>query len=179
MQGKNKNISLFRSRIDRRSFVKWSSLATGTLLGPGVLVSCDNKSQEIIDPVREERIIRTGCPAHNCGGKCLLKIYVQNGIITRIETDDRQTDDISDPQLRACIRGRSYRKRQYHPDRLKYPLVRTGERGEGKFSKISWDTANDIMYSKISGVIEKYGLEENIPWEDYSCPIRDWLVYKY
>jgi len=157
MQEKNKDISLFRSRIDRRNFVKWSSLATGTLLGPGVLVSCDNKSQEIIDPVREERIIRTGCPAHNCGGKCLLKVYVQNGIITRIETDDRQKDDISDPQLRACIRGRSYRKRQYHPDRLKYPLVRTGERGEGKFRKISWDTAYDIMYSKISGVIEKYG----------------------
>ncbi len=157
MPGKKHNISRSGTTIDRRSFIKWSSFATGTLLGPGVFVSCDGNSRELIDPIREERIVRTACPAHNCGGRCLLKVYVQNGIITRIETDDRQGDDISDPQLRACIRGRSYRKRQYHPDRLKYPLLRTGGRGEAKFKRISWDEAYEIMHTKISGVIKKYG----------------------
>jgi anaerobic dimethyl sulfoxide reductase subunit A len=105
----------------------------------------------------EVKIIRTGCPGHNCGGRCLLKVHVKDGIITRIETDDRSGDDISDPQLRACIRGRSYRKRQYHPDRLKYPLRRTGKRGEGKFERISWDEAYEIMFKEISLVKEKYG----------------------
>ncbi|MFO7850858.1 MAG: molybdopterin-dependent oxidoreductase [Bacteroidota bacterium] len=157
MGNKNKEITVFKSRINRRSFIKWSSLAGGAMLGHSALASCNNQSRVLIDPLREKKIIRTGCPAHNCGGKCLLKIHVENGIITRIETDDRQSDELSDPQLRACIRGRSYRKRQYHPDRLKYPLLRTGKRGEGKFRRISWDEAYDIMHSKISGVIENYG----------------------
>jgi len=147
MPDKEHNTSCFSASINRRSFVKWSSLATGTLLGPGVLISCKNKDTERAESPKEERIIRTGCPAHNCGGKCLLKVYVSDGIITRIETDDRQKDDISDPQLRACIRGRSYRKRQYYPDRLKHPLLRTGQRGKGKFKRISWDEAYDIMQS--------------------------------
>ncbi len=69
----------------------------------------------------ENRVVRVGCPAHNCGGRCLLKAHISNGKITRLETDDRP-DSIADPQLRACIRGRSYLRRQYHPDRLKYPM---------------------------------------------------------
>ena len=47
------------------------------------------------------------------------------------------------PQLRACVRGRAYLRRQYHPDRLLYPMKRVGKRGEGKFERISWDEALD------------------------------------
>lgn len=156
-ENKNKKAGGPGLTIDRRSFIKWSSLVSGSLLGPGVFISCDSSPAEPAENGVTERIIRTSCPAHNCGGRCLLKVHVKDGIITGIETDDRQGDDISDPQLRACLRGRSYRKRQYHPDRLKYPLLRTGERGEAEFRRISWDEAYDIMHSKISGVREKYG----------------------
>lgn len=41
------------------------------------------------------------------------------------------------PQLRACLRGRSYRSRLYSPERLLYPMMRVGERGEGKFKRVS------------------------------------------
>ncbi|HOK27174.1 MAG TPA: molybdopterin-dependent oxidoreductase [Bacteroidales bacterium] len=143
---------------NRRSFMKWSAILGSSFLGRNSVF------KEIFIPYNpekpqdnESKIIRTGCPAHNCGGRCLLKVHVKDGIITRIETDDRPGDDISDPQLRACIRGRSYRKRQYHPDRLKYPLKRTGKRGEGKFERITWDEAYEIMYNEISRVIKQYG----------------------
>ncbi|MBW2183945.1 MAG: hypothetical protein JRF49_08785, partial [Deltaproteobacteria bacterium] len=53
----------------------------------------------------EEQEIITSCP-HDCGGTCVLKAHVKNGVITRIETDDGE-----DPQLRACARGRAYRQR--------------------------------------------------------------------
>ncbi len=138
--------------------MKWSAILGSSFLGRNSVF------KEIFIPYNpekpqdnESKIIRTGCPAHNCGGRCLLKVHVKDGIITRIETDDRPGDDISDPQLRACIRGRSYRKRQYHPDRLKYPLKRTGKRGEGKFERITWDEAYEIMYNEISRVIKQYG----------------------
>ena len=108
-----------------------------------------------MDQSQGERMIRVGCPAHNCGGRCLLLAYVKDGIITRLGTDDRASDTVSDPQLRACTRGRSYLRRQYHPDRLKYPLKRIGEKGEGKFEKITWDEAITTIADKLKEQKEK------------------------
>ncbi len=104
-----------------------------------------------------DKMIRTGCPAHNCGGRCLLKVFVKDDKIVRIETDDRATDEISDPQLRACIRGRAYVRRQHHPDRLKYPMKRVGKRGEGKFERITWNEALDKIAYEITRVKNTYG----------------------
>ena len=100
--------------------------------------------------------IRVGCPAHNCGGRCLLVAHVENGRITRLETDDRP-DSLAAPQLRACPRGRAYLRRQYHPDRLLHPLKRVGNRGEGKFEQISWDEALDTVAGQFERVKAKYG----------------------
>jgi anaerobic dimethyl sulfoxide reductase subunit A len=100
--------------------------------------------------------IRVGCPAHNCGGRCLLVAHVQDGRITRLDADDRP-DSIAAPQLRACVRGRSYLRRQYHPDRLMTPLKRIGKRGEGKFTPISWNEALDTLTGQMQRVKAKYG----------------------
>jgi len=103
-----------------------------------------------------ERVVRVGCPAHNCGGRCLLKAHVRDGVIVRLETDDRP-DHPSDPQLRACTRGRAYLRRQYHPDRLLHPLRRVGPRGEGRFERIGWDDALDLLAGEIRRVRDAYG----------------------
>jgi len=103
-----------------------------------------------------DRRVRLGCPAHNCGGRCLLIAHVKDGVITRLETDDRP-DGVESPQLRACTRGRAYLRRQYHPDRLKYPLKRIGKRGEGRFERIAWDEALDTLAGQMRRVRETYG----------------------
>ncbi len=100
--------------------------------------------------------IRVGCPAHNCGGRCLLIAHIQDGRITRLDTDDRP-DTLAAPQLRACVRGRAYLKRQYHPDRLITPLKRSGKRGEGEFHPISWEEALDCIAAEFERVKRKYG----------------------
>lgn len=93
------------------------------------------------------KIIPTAC-LHDCGGRCPLKVHVQDGVIVRIEGDDK---------LRACLRGRSLRQRVYHPDRLKYPMKRAGERGEGRFERVSWDEALDTIARQLTRVKEEYG----------------------
>jgi anaerobic dimethyl sulfoxide reductase subunit A len=103
-----------------------------------------------------EELIRVGCPAHNCGGRCLLVAHVSDGVITRLDADDRP-DELASPQLRACARGRAYLRRQYHPDRLLHPLRRVGARGEGRFEQISWDEALDLVASEIERVRDTYG----------------------
>ena len=82
----------------------------------------------------------------------MLKVHVQGGKIVRIETDDG-----AEPQLRACLRGRAYRQRVYAPDRLRYPMKRTGQRGEGQFERISWDEALDIVAKELIRVKDAYG----------------------
>ncbi len=108
-------------------------------------------------PSAGERMVRTGCPSHNCGGRCVLRVFVRDGVITRIEGDDRPADTVADPQLRACVRGRAYRHRQYHPDRLMYPMKRVGPRGTGRFERISWDEASKRVAREILRVTERYG----------------------
>jgi anaerobic dimethyl sulfoxide reductase subunit A len=105
--------------------------------------------------------VRVGCPAHNCGGRCLLVAHVaEDGtgrrVITRLDTDDRP-DTLASPQLRACVRGRAYLRRQYHPHRLQYPMKRTGKRGEGRFERISWNEALDTVAGEMQRIKETYG----------------------
>ena len=149
--------------MKRRDFLKYNALVAGGTLAGGSLVAELMADDRVLKAAQShssaEKMIRVGCPAHNCGGRCLLKVFVKEGVIVKIETDDRPNDSIEDPQLRACLRGRAYRHRQYHSDRLKYPMKRTGKRGEGKFERISWDEATGIMVDNIIRVKEKYGNE--------------------
>ena len=82
--------------------------------------------------------------------------HVQDGRIVRLDADDRP-DTVAAPQLRACVRGRSYLRRQYHPDRLTRPLKRVGPRGSGEFNPISWDEALDTLASQMERVKRRYG----------------------
>jgi anaerobic dimethyl sulfoxide reductase subunit A len=86
----------------------------------------------------------------------MMIAHVQNGLITRLDADDRP-DVLEAPQLRACPRGRAYLRRQYHPDRLLYPLKRVGRRGEGKFERISWEQALDLLAGEMQRVRDVYG----------------------
>lgn len=96
-------------------------------------------------------IVNTGC-CHDCGGRCVLKAHVKDGRILRIESDTG-----AEPQIRACARGRAYRQRQYSPERLRYPLRRVGERGQGRFERIGWDDALDTVAEQLKRVKATYG----------------------
>jgi anaerobic selenocysteine-containing dehydrogenase len=76
-----------------------------------------------------------------------------------VEVDDqghavRVKGDPSNPYTHGglCVKVAHYEKRTYHADRLLYPMKRIGKKGEGKFSRISWDEALDSIASKLRAI---------------------------
>lgn len=77
-------------------------------------------------------------------GGCTWRVYTRDGIVWREEeTGDYEVVDPQGPDWnpRGCQKGCTYSHMMYNPDRLKYPMKRIGERGEGKWKRIPWDEA--------------------------------------
>ncbi|MFX1256878.1 MAG: molybdopterin-dependent oxidoreductase [Promethearchaeota archaeon] len=105
------------------------------------------------------KLIRTACPAH-CGiDACGILAHVKGDRVIKLEP--AEFPDKRD--RRICLRGLSSLDITYHPDRLKYPMRRVGERGEGTFERISWDDALDIIANKFKEISDKYGWK-SIGW---------------
>lgn len=143
-------------KVDRRLFLKLSGAAVGSVVLSDVLGPLPIENifpAEIKDD--GTRVLSVLCN-NNCGGRCQLSAHIKDGKVVRIVTDDSQ-DSVTRPQLRPCLKGRAMRNRLYHPDRLLYPMKRTGVRGEGKFQRISWDEGVEIISTKLKGVVDHFG----------------------
>lgn len=90
-----------------------------------------------------------------CHGGCGVKVFIDNGKLVKIEGDE----DHPYLQGRLCPRALALTQYVYHPDRLTYPLKRVGERGEGKWQRISWDEAFDTCEKRLREIRDKHGAE--------------------
>lgn len=92
-----------------------------------------------------------------CGPMCGCGIYaiVENGKFTRVEGMKKSPLN----KGRLCPKAHAAPQWVYSPQRLRQPLKRTGIKGEGKFDKITWDEALDIISGKLLEQKEKYGPE--------------------
>ncbi|ELZ61364.1 MULTISPECIES: molybdopterin-dependent oxidoreductase [unclassified Haloferax] len=80
----------------------------------------------------------------NCTGSCSWNVYVKNGQVWREEQAGdypRFDESLPDPNPRGCQKGACYTDYVNADERIKHPLKRVGERGEGKWRRISWDEA--------------------------------------
>jgi len=120
---------------------------------------------------QNKEVIRyTTCTEH-CFNMCILKVHIRDGRIWAVEPDDtvnrgiaREDGYLSDELLnkfmittRPCTKGYAHIRNLYDPNRVKYPLKRVGEKGEGKWQRISWDEALDTIAYKLNYYKEKYG----------------------
>ncbi|MFH1016119.1 MAG: molybdopterin-dependent oxidoreductase [Chloroflexota bacterium] len=93
-----------------------------------------------------------------CHGGCGVEVHVKDGRIVKVEGDE----DHPYFQGRLCPRCLALTQYAYHPDRLKYPQKRVGERGEGKWQRITWDEAFDTCEKRLREIRDKYGAESVI-----------------
>lgn len=100
----------------------------------------------------EPHVINTA-GINNCGGMCIVRPEMQDGCMLNIGSDCSSND----PKIRACVRGRGYRKTYLSPGRLRYPMKRIGERGSGKFERIRWDEAADLIAKEWIRIRDQYG----------------------
>ena len=152
-----------QSTLSRRTFVKGSlaSLAATGAVG-SALYGCAPQTQagnEEMPATGEEaapdEIHWSQCNV-NCGGNCIFQWHSRDGKVLYMETDNTGDNDL---QARACLRGRSMRRWLNSPDRLLYPMKRVGKRGEGKFERISWDEATELIVEKTEEIRANYGSE--------------------
>lgn len=152
------------STVSRRTFVKGSALAGlgATAVGGGALslFGCTPEGGKEATPksTAEEKVSWGHC-AINCPGRCSLKFHTQDDEVVWVETYTSKDAGFDDPQPRACLRGRTYRRWMNHPDRINYPMKRVGKRGENKYTQISWEEAIETATTKLKETIEKYGNE--------------------
>ncbi|MBF0332246.1 MAG: molybdopterin-dependent oxidoreductase [Alphaproteobacteria bacterium] len=95
----------------------------------------------------------------NCTGACPQLIHVRDGVVVRSE----QSGDLAgfpglpDPNPRGCAKGACGVDYLYGSQRVKYPLIRTGERGEGKWRRASWDEALELIADKMVETAHRHG----------------------
>lgn len=83
-----------------------------------------------------------------CPAGCGILVRVSNGRARKIEGNPAHPLN----QGKVCARGQAGLHLLYHPDRLRYVLKRTGERGEGKWGRTTWEQIVEELAARIQGV---------------------------
>ena len=104
---------------------------------------------------REGRVIPT-TGRNNCGGRCLLYAHLREGKIEKMTTRT-PADCPGQIPFAACARGLQYHRTFLREDRLRWPMRRVGQRGEGKFVRISWEEAVDEIAAQWARIRDTYG----------------------
>lgn len=160
--------------MHRRDFLQWAGLtASGLLLSRGAwaftkLVPGDEPLAA--RPYREWEDVYRGrwtwdavAPAShcsNCAGNCAWNVYVKDGVVLREEqmaAYPRTSEGAPDFNPRGCQKGAVHGAAMYDADRLRHPMKRVGERGAGKWKRLSWDEALSEIAEKVVDLHEASG----------------------
>lgn len=100
-----------------------------------------------------EKIVYSACEM--CRNQCPVAIHVNKGKVVKVEGNPH------DPAMGGalCARGQAAPSLLYDPQRIKKPMIRTGQRGEGKFKEVSWEEAYKYIAENLKKVIEQNGGE--------------------
>jgi len=141
--------------LSRRSFIKLSAITVGAITLGEMLppfVAQDAIDSGLINAAGNG-FVRSTCEM--CVWRCGLIAKIRDGRVVKLDGNP----DHPHSRGHLCVRGQSGLMNTYDPDRVLTPLIRTGNRGEGKFREASWEEALDLTASKMLQIKDKYGPE--------------------
>jgi len=176
--------------VTRRQFLRYSGV-TGLSLSVGQLAFTDvakasalgGSASAATPPPRAEytgwkelyrehlawdRVVK-GTHHVNCWYQrgCTFNVFVKDGVVMREEqaaTYPQTNASVPDFNPRGCQKGCSYSDRMYDGSRLRHPLKRVGERGEGKWKRVSWTEAMDDVADHVIDTLRKEG-PRSVYWD--------------
>jgi anaerobic selenocysteine-containing dehydrogenase len=142
--------------LSRRNFLKIGGLAAGGIAALGTL-GTGFKAVSAAEAKRrlqaETKTAYTACVM--CPAECSLAVNVEGGVASTIYGNPYAPLNSG----AACAKGAAGLQMVYNANRVKYPMIRVGERGEGKFKRVSWDEALDFMADKLLQIKKEHGAE--------------------
>ncbi|MDX1809301.1 MAG: molybdopterin-dependent oxidoreductase [Sulfurospirillaceae bacterium] len=149
-----------RYNMTRRGFLKLAGVTSvvGAASVTGIpspfraVQSKDEKSKRFLT---YDRGVQSSSFCEMCFWNCGLNVYTRGGRIHKLEGNPLHPNSNG----HICAKGNSGIDSTYDSDRIQYPLIRVGKRGEGKFKKVSWEEANQYVYDKLNPLMKKYGSE--------------------
>jgi DMSO reductase family type II enzyme molybdopterin subunit len=171
------------TRVSRRAFLAGAS-TTVVMLGMTRL-RCDGESPagpvvavppaEAVAPVAYgdwrdvyqqrwtwDRIVKGTHTRANCMAACSWDVFVKDGVVWREEQApiyDAPREDVPDGNPRGCQKGACYSDLQVASSRILYPLKRVGERGSGRWQRVSWEQALDEIADHVIDAAIEQGTE--------------------
>jgi thiosulfate reductase/polysulfide reductase chain A len=138
------------SKIDRRHFFR-----LGTQSAIGVTLAMQVACLKSPEKAAESGSVEIPTTCELCPNKCSVIAVVEDGRIRKLNPNT------ANPKSRGmlCARGNAGIQQIDDPSRLKEPMIRAGERGEGKWRPVSWEEAFDFTARKLAAIKEKYGPE--------------------
>ena len=108
-----------------------------------------------------DRVVKTVCEI--CQEKCGIVVHTKNSKVVKVEGMRKHPVN----KGRLCIRASAAIELLYHPDRLKYPMKRIGEKGKGELARITWDEALNTVSGKLLDNRERYGPQSVVFYRGY------------
>jgi anaerobic selenocysteine-containing dehydrogenase len=140
--------------MKRRKFLQLTGLSTAG----GLLAGCRQGNEKLIpylvppeDGSIPGRALWYASVCRECPAGCGIIVRVSEGRARKIEGNPRHPVN----RGRLCARGQAALQRLYHPDRVRTPLRRSGPRGSGQFTAISWDEALSTLAGNLRQLREK------------------------
>ena len=140
-----------KGRISRRGFMKLSGAAAACAAAGGparvlhALVS-EKKGTE------NNGIRKVFSACDMCFNKCGLIARVEKGVVKKLDPNPKSLKS----RGMLCARGNAGTGQLYDPDRLKYPLLRKGARGEGRWQRLTWNQALDHAAEQMDRIGKTY-----------------------
>src|SRR5687768_15496782 len=110
-------------------------------------------------PVDNITTFHGGCP-QDCPDTCAMTYTVKEGKLIDVQGKAEH------PMTRGglCVKVKDFANHHYNPDRVLYPLKRSGPKGSRQFARISWDEALSEIKTRWTDIIQKHGAQAIMPY---------------